>query len=457
MIKKPRFRHPLSFWKRRCSFVCPLLLAGAVLALPMSARAYTSEVAGPSDEGLLAGAHAGLKLRSYNDHLSIKEKPDRNVAVLGSQAWIASGWTPGLIGFSGSASLFSALTLLTNKYAGNMAHAGAADSWKQRGWSYLGLWDAQARMGRTVLKYGLLSADTDAHFLSPHDNRALPPTFRGSAFVSRDIPGLTLDAGSVDKVVPRGQERLQALTTEYGRAPVSRFSYVGGTYQVGNNTLITVSGNQARDVWTQLYTSVQHSVGSSKNVQWTARAVYYHTNDTGRARGGEIHNDAYSLALTAKHHAHAVTLAFQQIASDQFFDYLGETADNYLANSMDVDYNAPHERSIQLSYAVDMRDYGVPGLKVTTWGVKGWGADASNAAQQTVPGTPRHDLYWSGGEPVHGAHFEVGVIGDFTIQSPPLKGATAALSLMHHVAPEHYSDQSSNTVRLTLNVPLTFF
>lgn len=457
MTKNYRFHCSLPPYRRSCVVIAPVLLAVVFLAVPLSARGNIADAAGPINEGLLAGAHGGFKLRSYNDHLSSEGHPDRNASVLGVQAWIASGWTTGPIGFSGSASLFSALTLAANKYAGNMAYAGSADSWKQRGWSYPGLWDVQARTGRSLIKYGLLSAETDAHYLLPHDNRALPPTFRGSAFVSRDVPGLTLTAGSVDKVVPRGQDELQPLTTEYGRAPVSRFSYVGGTYQVGKDTVITLSGNQARDAWTQLYTSAQHSIGSLKSVQWTARVDYYHTNDAGRARGGEIRNDAYSLALTAKHHAHALTLAFQQIVSDQFFDYLGETADNRLANSMDVDYNAPHERSIQLSYTIDMRDYGMPGLKITTWGVKGWGADASNTAQHAAPGTPLHDLYWSGGEPVHGSHAEVGVITTYSIQSSPLKGATVALSLMHHVAPEHYSDPSSNIVRLMINVPLTLF
>lgn len=445
--------HFLFHRRRLCALA--FVLWALTLALPLQAQGESGPPA--DDQGFFRGSHAGLKLRSYNDYLNMKGQPERSVSVLGARPWVSSGWTPGPIGFAASASLFSALTLAADKHAGNMAHAGSPDSWKQRGWAYIGQWDVQARAKDSLLRYGLLLPEADAHYLAPHDNRALPPTFRGGSLVSEDIPGLKLTAGSVDRVVPRGQDRLQRLTTEYTRAPVSRFSYVGGTYQAGKDTQFTVSANQARDVWNRFYVSAQHSIGNPEDLQWTGRADYYHTQDTGQARGGDIRNDAYSIALTARHRAHAVTLAFQQILSDQFFDYLGESADIRLANSMDVDYNAPHERSIQLRYAIDMRDYGAPGLNITLWGVKGWGADASNAAYRMSPETPGHDLYWSNGEPVHGPHYEVGVIPAYTVQSSSLKGSTVALSVMHHVGSAHYSDASSDSVRLMINVPLQFF
>lgn len=447
--------HMLRHW-RQLGIFAPALWALAFVSPPAHAKPSSSVTSG-SGPAFFTDSHVGLKLRSYTDYLNVKGSPERNASVLGARAWISSGWTPGLIGFATSASLFSALTLGTNQYAGNMAHAGAPDSWKQRGWAYLGQWSVQARAKHSLLKYGLLLPEADSLYLVPHDNRALPPTFRGSAFVSEDIPGLKLVAGSVDKVVPRGQSTLQALTTEYSRAPVSRFSYVGGTYQAGKDTQVSISGAQAHDVWNQFYVGMQHSIGKPENLQWTARADYYYTKDSGRARGGEIRNNAYSVALTARHQAHALTLAFQQILSDQFFDYLGETGDMRLANSMDVDYNAPHERSLQLRYAVDMQNYGAPGLKITVWGVKGWGADASNTAYRLLPGSPGYDLYWANGKPVHGPHFEVGLIPTYAIQSSRLKGSTVALSVMHHISSTYYSDRSSDSIRLMINVPMEFF
>lgn len=432
-----------------------LVLWALTLTAPLPARSGSDTPAG--EQGLLGSSHAGLKLRSYTDYLNMNGQPERNASVLGARPWISSEWTPGPIGFAASASLFSALTLAADRHAGNMAHAGSPDSWRQRGWAYIGQWDVQARAKGSLLRYGLLLPEADAHYLVPHDNRALPPTFRGGSFVSEDIPGLELTAGSVDRVVPRGQDRLQRLATEYARAPVSRFSYVGGTYQAGKGTQLTVSANQARDVWNRFYVSAQHDIGKLEDLQWMARVDYYHTTDTGQARGGGIRNDAYSIALTARHRAHAVTLAFQQILSDQFFDYLGETADSRLANSMDVDYNAPHERSIQLRYAVNLGDHGAPGLNITVWAVKGWGADASHVASRVAPGTLAHDLYWSDGEPVHGPHYELGVIPAYTIQSSRLKGSTVALSVMRHIGSAHYSDATSDSVRLMINVPAEFF
>lgn len=443
---------PSALTSRFAGILAPMVVAAL---LPSQARALSTR-SEPEPEGVFSGSHAGFKLRSYNDHLTMHDRPDRNASVLGAQAWITSGWTPGRLGFSASASLFSALTLGTNQYAGNMARAGSPDSWKQRGWSYPGLWDVRARAGRSLFKYGLLLPEQDA-YLVPHDNRALPPTFRGAAFSSQDVPGLKLIAGSFDKVIPRGQSALKPLTTEYSRAPVSRFSYLGGEYRPTADTTIVLSGGQARDVWNQYYASAQHSVGDAATIKWTLRGDYYHTSDTGKSRGGEIDNDAYSIALTARHKAHSVTLAFQQILGDQFFDYMGESADDRLANSMDVDYNAPHERSIQLRYVVDMRNYGAPGLSIAVWGVKGWGADASNMAHRLSPGASRPDLYWSRGAPVHGAHAEIGVIPTYLIQTRGLRGAVVKLTLMHHMGSDHYSDPSSNVVRLVMDIPLTVF
>ena len=164
------------------------------------------------------------------------------------------------------------------------------------------------------------------------------------------------------------------------------------------------------------------------------------------------------MLFSGTHSAHTVAVGFQQIASNQFFDYVGQSAGDYLANSLDVDYNAPHEKSLSLSYTVNMKDYGVPGLKMTLWTAYGWGADASDMANRYAdPSAALHDLYWKNGEPVHGTHYEFGFIPSYTFGSGKLKGTTAKFYYMHHHGSKYYSDSSSDVYRLMINVPVNVF
>ncbi|SAK57062.1 OprD family outer membrane porin [Caballeronia arationis] len=147
-------------------------------------------------------------------------------------------------------------------------------------------------------------------------------------------------------------------------------------------------------------------------------------------------------------------VGFQQIASNQFFDYVGQSAGDYLSNSLDVDYNAPHEKSLSLSYSLNFKDYGVPGLKMTMWTAYGWGADATDSANRYAdPNSSLHDLYWKNGEPVHGTHYEFGVIPSYTVASGKLKDT----SVKHHHGSKYYSDSTSDVCRRMVNVPVNVF
>jgi hypothetical protein len=150
--------------------------------------------------------------------------------------------------------------------------------------------------------------------------------------------------------------------------------------------------------------------------------------------------------------------SFQQILGDQFFDYLNQSAGDLMSNSMDVDYNAPHEKSLQLRYSVDMKYYGMPGFGLMTWGVKGWGADAGAMANAHAdPNSSLYNLYWKNGGVKHGSHWELGLTSTYVVQSGKMKDSTLQFTLMHHKAAKTYSDNSSNVYRVVMNVPVNIF
>jgi hypothetical protein len=407
-------------------------------------------------KGFIEDSHLNLLMRSFTEHDDISRVSPtgrKDAWVLGAQAVFESGYTKGLIGLGGDVSLFGAFKLNGGNGAGNRVHVGTdGGGSNQLAWAYPGVWDVKARISNTVLKYGQQLFDNP--FLVPHDNRALPPTYRGWSIAGDEIKGLTLKAGTVDGVLARGMTTVTGLTTEYGGTHVSQFTYFGGDWTRGDDTAVSLYGSVANNVWQQYYLTATQSIGDPKSIRWTGSLNYYYTGAIGDKRQGAINNNAYSLALAGTHGAHTLQFAFQQIVSNQTFDYMGQSAGDYLSNSLDVDYNQPHEKSVSLSYSLNLKDYGVPGAKFTVWGAYGWGADGSNMAYS---GTAQAENYFVNGQPLHGTHYEIGVIPSYTIPDGKFKNTSIKFYYMHHHGSQYYSDSSSDVYRLMVNVPVNVF
>ncbi len=403
-------------------------------------------------KGLVADSHLNLLFRNYADQFDNEGGPHRHAWVQGMQANFESGYTKGPVGLGFDASLFAALKLDGGAGAGNMVHVekGGGGS-NQLAWAYPGMYDIKGRISETVVKYGLQIVDNNP-FMEPHDNRALPPTFLGLSAVSSDIRNVTLEAGSFTKVDARGHTNLTDMNTSYGGTTFKRLSYFGGSWDYSPNGTVSLYADQAEDVWNQFYASISQSIGDVSGIKWAGLANIYSTHQTGSALQGHINNNAYSLSLSAQHGAHQVLLGYQQILGDQFFDYVNETNGIYLVNSMDVDYNAPHEKSFQLRYTFDGKYAGLAGFKAMLWGVTGWGADASASAASNAIGP-----YTRNGEFVHGTHHEIGFIPSYTLQSGRFKDTKITFIAMYHKSTAHYSDPDNMEYRLVVNVPVKVF
>ena len=248
-------------------------------------------------KGFIEDSHFNLLFRSYSEHFEAEGLKKKDAWVIGNQAVFESGYTRGLFGVGFDASLFSALKLNGGNGAGNRVHLNADGTGQnQLAWTYPGVWDVKARVSNTVLKYGQQLFDNP--YLVPHDNRALPPTYRGFSLASDEIRSLTLKAGSVDAVLARGMTSTSSLSTEYGGVKFSRFTYAGGDYTIGDDTAISLYGSRAENVWDQYYLTASHSIGSPSAIRWTGALQYYYTHDVGQSREGPINNHAYSLALS---------------------------------------------------------------------------------------------------------------------------------------------------------------
>lgn len=377
----------------------------------------------------------------------------RRAWVQGTQLKYSSGYTQGTIGFGLDVAAFNAINLERGKgRIGGGGNRTLADS-NGHGveeWSKLGIANVRLRVSNTELKAGRFQVDTPV--FSYFDNRALPSSFTGYAITSEELDNLALQAGSFRRVSPRTGAGDEAFTTEYGTREVKgeHMHYLGGNYKPLESLEIAAYGGRFEDIWDQYYLGITHTLGDRENLSLRTALNGYRTRDTGSRKAGYIDNDAWSLAFTLAHQAHALTLAWQQIDGDEYFDYVHETAAIYLANSLLSDYNGPNEKSAQIRYETDWSYFGVPGLSTTAWYAKGWDIDGTHYDGD------RNGAYGNYVE-VRGMdgerHHEYGLMAAYKVQSGAIKDSTFKVTYMSHKASKQQIDGSVNELRVVSTFP----
>ncbi|QRK85155.1 OprD family porin [Pseudomonas granadensis] len=370
-----------------------------------------------------------------------------------------SGFTEGTVGFSTEVAAYNAIALERDREnlaannggaPGTRPGAGNNRTLTREGgdavgqWSKLGLANVKARISNTTLTAGRMN------FSSPQvdviGNRPLPSSFEGIAIHSEELNNLAFDVATFDRVSPRTEESLSKFRSEYGdiNAEADHVNTAGISYQPFASLTTSLWGTQAEDLWNQYYFGATHVLGDSSILSLTTGLNYYKTVDEGKKLLGDIDNDTYSLSFGLTHLAHTLTFSYQEVNGNEYFDYLHETNGIYLANSLLSDFNGPNEKSFQVSYGINMAEYGVPGLKFNIYQARGWGIDGTHYKGGGYDGVQAMD-----GE----HHYEYGVGATYAVQSGPLKATTIRGTYTAHRASENQADGSINEFRLVTTIP----
>ncbi|EXF92278.1 porin [Pseudomonas fluorescens HK44] len=369
-----------------------------------------------------------------------------------------SGFTQGTVGVSTEVAAYNAVALdrdhkdlASNNGGAPGSRPGAGNNrtlTKEGGdaqgqWSKLGLANVKFRVSNTTLTAGRQNFSTP--IVDTIGNRALPSSFEGVSLHSEELNNLSFDAGSFDRVSPRTEESLSKFRTEYtnNKAETDHVNTAGLNYQPFKSLKTSLYVANVEDFWNQYYFGASHELGDNSVLGLTTGLNYYKTLDTGKKEMGNINNDAYSLSFGLTHQAHSLSFSFQQIAGDEYFDYLHETNGIYLANSLLSDFNGPNEKSFQIAYGLNMAEYGVPGLKFNIYQARGWGIDGTH-----YTGTA-YDVKNMDGE----HHYEYGIGASYAVQSGPLKATAIRATYTAHRASENQADGSLNEFRLVTTIP----
>lgn len=374
------------------------------------------------------------------------ESSRRENWVQGTILGYSSGFTQGTLGVATEVAAYNAIALERGRarVAGpnnrTLTH-GDGDVIDQ--WSKLGLANLKLRLSNTTLTAGRHAVDTPV--IASIGNRALPSSFQGATLSSAEFDNLSFDLGTYDRVSPRTEQSLSKFRSEYGAAGLEtdRISMVGVNYQPLTSLSTSLYAAKVEDFWNQYYFDASHVLALGESTSLTSTLNYYRTRDTGRGKLGKIDNDTYSLSLALNYQAHTFSAAWQQVMGDEYFDYLHETNGIYLANSLFSDYNGPNEKSLQLSYVLDMTPYGVPGLKFNLYNARGWGIDGTH--------------YKGGGYDVAGMdgekHYEWSIGTTYVVQSGSLKDTSIRATYTAHRASEGQADGSLDEFRVVTTIP----
>lgn len=216
----------------------------------------------------------------------------------------------------------------------------------------------KARISKTELKIGEWMPVLP--ILRSDDGRSLPQTFRGGQVTSNEIAGLTLYGGQFRGNSPRNDASMEDMS--YGGAVSDRFNFVGGEYKFNQDrTLVGLWNAVLKDVYQQQYLQLSHSqpVGD-----WTlgANLGYFHGDEDGSERAGELDNKTYSGMFSAKYGGSTFWVGLQKVDGDTWMRVNGTSGGTLANDSYNSSFDNANERSWQVRHDFNFVTVGVPGL-----------------------------------------------------------------------------------------------
>ena len=351
---------------------------GATLLLPSLAIAQK--------EGFVEGASATLQARNYyfsRDFSDIVGPNQQSRAEEWAQGFIlraSSGYTAGTVGVG--VDLLGQLGIKLDSGGGRI-NTGLlpADSDGKAPDTYSRLGGAlKLRLSETELKIGEQTPNLPV--LTFSDIRLLPPTYQGASIVSREIDGLTLQAGqfrSGSLLNEAGDGKMYAKLGHQPRllpgAATDRFNYAGANYAFNDQrTSVAAWYAQLEDIYNQRYYNLKHSepVGD-----WVlgANIGFYDSTEDGDRLLGNIDNQALYTLLSARHGGHTFYLGYQAMYGDDAFPRVFNNV-SPLGNEVPTyEFAGADERSWQVRHDYDFATLGVPGLVTTVRYITGDNVD----------------------------------------------------------------------------------
>lgn len=343
-----------------------LSLACALGAAPLAAAASFAE-----------DSTARLDLRNIYFNRDFREGAAQSRREEWAQGFllnIASGYTPGAVGFG-----LDAQALLGVKLDSSPDRTGTgllpigSDGSAPDEYSKLGL-TAKLRASKSDLRLGTLFPRLPT--LQPNDSRILPQTFEGGMATIGEIDNLAISLGRLVNVKDRASSgsddiALNNKNRRFGGAfSADHFEWVGLDYKFTPGLAGSLHLAQLDDIYRQHVLGLvwQQALGAGQ-LRSELRSAF--SEEEGAALAGDIDNQAWQGLVSYAQDGHKLTATLQKMRGDDAFPYVNGTNPN-LVNFVQInDFAEAGQRSAQLRYDYDFSEVGVPGLTFMSRYIKG--------------------------------------------------------------------------------------
>ncbi len=372
-----------------------LATLGATLAIPTMAQA-----------AFIEDTKAGLELRNFYFNRDYRNEGGNTASTASgqskSEAWaqgfllrVESGYTEGTVGFG-----VDALGLLGVKLDGGAGRTGSGlmpDNYDHKtpdDWSEIGF-AGKAKASETVLKVGTLQFKNPA--IGTSDSRLLPQTMQGAQIISKEIKGLTLDAGYANRINHRDSTNNEVMSvngaTRFSANQNTRrivmvsgianesndFRFLGGSYQVTKDLTATYYYSNLEDLYKQHTYNLVHVLPIADGQSLKTDLRYSRSKDDGSTN---VDNKAFGAMVTYSLSGHSFGLGYQKMSGDTGFAYVGGATDPFLVNYVQInDFANADEKSWQARYDFNFASIGIPGLTFMTRYITGDNFERNNGTE----------------------------------------------------------------------------
>ncbi|MCG6538769.1 OprD family porin [Pseudomonas sp. KSR10] len=349
-------------------FILSSLTASALGASTMASAAFFDD------------SKAAVELRNFYMNRDFRESgASQSKADEWAQGFIMkieSGYTDGPVGFG-----LDAIGLLGVKLDSSPDRSGTGILQRdletkraQDDYGTAGL-TAKAKLSNTTLHVGTLQPIIPV--LMRNDSRLLPNVYRGAWLQSKEVQGLILDAGRLDRTSYRDSSDYEEMAVFNGGArniqlgstkTSDEFLFAGGKYQFSPELTGSYYYGGLDGIYDQHNMQLVHIMPLGENQSFKTDLRYVRSTDDG---GSNVDNNAFGALFTYRLGGHGFTGGYQKMSGDTGFAYVSG-GDNMLINLLQInDFGNEDEKSWQVRYDYDFAAVGVPGLSLMTRYVSG--------------------------------------------------------------------------------------
>ncbi|MFJ4144532.1 OprD family porin [Pseudomonas sp. NPDC089734] len=347
-----------------------------------------------------------------------------------------SGFTEGTVGFGLDAQAMVGVHLDGGK--GHHAANGGitptdTDGSSVNEWTRLG-GNAKARFSKTELKLGN-ALTPSLPILVSNDGRLLPQAFEGGTISSKELDGVTFNAGKLTHGIGRASSNFDGFAVSGGTEASNSFVFGGADWKVTKDLTLQYYYSNLEDYYKQHFLGLVHVYPIADNQSFKTDLRYFDSSSDGKngdvgyrfnnnngyaKNAGEVDNKTWSAMFTYTLGGNSFLLGHQQVGDDGGFVWMsnGNIVDNrgrnegvggssfYLfTDSMIGQFARAGENTTFGQYSYDFGKMGVPGLKASIAYLSGRDIKDVNRAVNTEHSEWERDMRV-----------------DYVIQSGPLKG-----------------------------------